>query len=133
MKIAAGIFAIFGLAFHVRVYKIVAEPVVASLIETAQAGETSIWQLILILVTPWIPMLFYLACFAYCFVRFRNRLTMAIGIAVLAISIPYFISLFQLSDTTRIICLFSGGAAMYNHMMILPHKKSDGLLGQQVT
>ena len=133
MKIVAGIFAIFGLAFHVRVYKVVAEPVVANMIESAQAGETSIWQLILILVTPWIPMLFYMVCFAYCFVRFRNRSTMGIGIAVLMLSIPYFISLFQLSDTTRIVCLFAGGAAIYNHMMISPHKSSDALLGQDVT
>ena len=128
MKFVAGVFAIFGLAFHVRVYKIVAEPVVSNMIESANGTESSISQLLLILITPWIPILFYSACFVYCFARRRNWITVGIGLAIIIVSVPYFISLFQLSDTSRIICLFAGGSAIYNHMTIFPPKKSDGLL-----
>lgn len=124
MKVVAGFSSLFGLAFHIRVYKIVAEPVVANMIESVNISQITIWRFMFILFTPWIPMMFYLACFIYCFVRVRTRLTVGIGVAILTISVPYFMALFHLSDTPKIACLVAGGSAIYNHLMIFPPRNN---------
>ena len=133
MRYLSGILALVGLAFHVRVYKIVSEPVVAKMIETLDRDTATVLDLFLIFATRWVPILFYTACFGFCFVRIRNRVSIGIGLAILAISVPYFAALFQLTDTSRIICLLAGGTAIYNHLTIAQSAPDEPFLDGSLT
>ena len=116
MKILAGFFAILGLALHLRLYRIFADPVLAQHHESLQQDGASIVGLILFLAIPWIPLIFYLTCLGYCFVKTRNRITMAIGGAMILISSPYFLALYELVPSAARMCLYAGGLAIYNHL-----------------
>jgi len=116
MKFLAGLFAIFGLALHLRLYKVFSDPVLSQHLDSIHENGSTIFSLILLLAIPLVPLSYYVACFAYCFINFRNKLTMLAGVIVLAVSTPYFLALHNIAPSTAKMCLYAGGFSIANHL-----------------
>ncbi|TWU44709.1 hypothetical protein Poly51_59780 [Rubripirellula tenax] len=112
----AGLFSILGILVHIRNFRFLGDPVLIDRYERLQNGSELLMDKLLFLAAPWNPYIFYIACFGFCFLAWRNRLTVAMLLMVMLLSVPYFSALNELHASIARTALYAGGFTIFYHM-----------------